>query len=257
MQLNNIFVSFKNVKKSFGQNHVLNGLNLEIPKNKISFIIGRSGEGKSVILKHIVGILNPDCGEIYIDGKLMSPEKQDNWNIVRKKIGFLFQDGALFDSLNVFENIAFPLKNHFKISFAKMQQEVEELLEIVGLPGIQYKDPSELSIGERKRVGLARALALKPKLLLYDEPTTSMDPFVSDLIDKLIFNTQKKLDDITTVVVSHDISSVFGLAEHIFLLHKGQIYFEGSAKDFEATEDALVKQFLSGGRKGPLEVPLA
>jgi phospholipid/cholesterol/gamma-HCH transport system ATP-binding protein len=123
MQLNNIFVSFKDVKKSFGQNHVLNGLNLEIPKNKISFIIGRSGEGKSVILKHIVGILNPDFGEIWIDGKVMSPDEQDNWNIVRKKIGFLFQDGALFDSLNVFENIAFPLKNHLKISFAKMRHE--------------------------------------------------------------------------------------------------------------------------------------
>lgn len=250
-------VSLINVKKSFGNNHVLNGLNAEIPKHKISFIIGRSGEGKSVTLKNIIGILKPDMGEIWIDGMPMHTATEDQWNEARKKIGILFQDGALFDSLTIFENVSFPIQNHFKMPQKKIEHEVEELLEIIGLPGIQNKFPPELSIGERKRVGLARALALKPQLLLYDEPTTSMDPLVSDLIDKLICTTQKKMDGITSVVVSHDITSVMNIAEYIFLLHKGKIYFHGTPKDFLSSPDELVRQFLTGGRKGPLEVPIA
>ncbi|KAB8037993.1 ATP-binding cassette domain-containing protein [Silvanigrella paludirubra] len=250
-------VSLIDVKKSFGNNHVLNGLNIEIPKHKISFIIGRSGEGKSVTLKNIIGILKPDSGEVWIDGFKMNDANEAKWNEARKKIGILFQDGALFDSLNIFENISFPIQNHLKMSLKDMETEVEKLLDIVGLPGIQNKYPPEISIGERKRVGLARALALKPQLLLYDEPTTSMDPLVSDLIDNLIYNTQKNLDGITSVVVSHDITSVMNIAEYIFLLHKGKIYFHGTAQEFASSKDELVRQFLTGGRKGPLEVPIA
>ncbi|APJ05157.1 ABC transporter ATP-binding protein [Silvanigrella aquatica] len=250
-------ISLINVKKSFGNNHVLNGLNLEIPKHKISFIIGRSGEGKSVTLKHFIGILKPDSGEIWIDGVQMKNAKEDEWIEVRKKIGILFQDGALFDSLTISENVSFPIQNHLKLSAIEIENVVSELLELVGLPGIENKYPPELSIGERKRVGLARALALKPQLLLYDEPTTSMDPLVSDLIDKLIYSTQKKMSGITSVVVSHDITSVMSIAEYIFLLHKGKIYFQGTPEDFRSSKDDLVKQFLTGGRNGPLEVPIA
>jgi phospholipid/cholesterol/gamma-HCH transport system ATP-binding protein len=250
-------VSLIEVKKSFGDNHVLNGLNIEIPKNKISFIIGRSGEGKSVTLKHVVGILKPNSGEIWIDGMSMLNANEDKWNKIRKKIGILFQDGALFDSLSIFENISFPIQNHLKIPMVQIEKEVEGLLEIVGLPGIQNKYPPELSIGERKRVGLARALALKPQLILYDEPTTSMDPLVSDLIDNLICSTQKKMSGISSIVVSHDITSVMNIAEYIFLLHKGKVYFQGTPEDFRLSSDELVRQFLTGGRKGPLEVPIA
>jgi phospholipid/cholesterol/gamma-HCH transport system ATP-binding protein len=229
---------------------------MEIPKNKISFIIGRSGEGKSVTLKHIVGLLEPDSGEVFIDGVSMFNATHDKWDEARKKIGILFQDGALFDSLNIFDNISFPIQNHLKTPINQIENEVKQLLEIVGLPGIQHKFPPELSIGERKRVGLARALALKPQLLLYDEPTTSMDPIVSDLIDNLIYSTQKKMDGITSVVVSHDITSVMNIADYIFLLHKGKIYFQGTPEDFRLSNDELVRQFLTGGRKGPLEVPI-
>jgi phospholipid/cholesterol/gamma-HCH transport system ATP-binding protein len=250
-------VSLIDLRRSFGENHVLNGLNIEIPKRKISFIIGRSGEGKSVTLKHVVGILKPDSGEIWIDGMPMHKASEDKWDEMRKKIGILFQDGALFDSLTIFENISFPIQNHLKMSMSQIENEVEGLLEIVGLPGIQNKFPPELSIGERKRVGLARALALKPQLLLYDEPTTSMDPLVSDLIDNLICSTQKKMSGITSVVVSHDITSVLNIAEYIFLLHKGKVYFQGTPEDFRLSNDELVRQFLTGGRKGPLEVPIA
>ena len=250
-------VSLIDLKKSFAKNHVLNGLNIEIPKHKISFIIGRSGEGKSVTLKHIVGILKPDSGEVWIDGLPMNKASEKTWDDMRKKIGILFQDGALFDSLTIFENISFPIQNHLKLHMSQIENEVENLLEIVGLPGIQNKYPTELSIGERKRVGLARALALKPQLLLYDEPTTSMDPLVADLIDKLICSTQKKMSGITSVVVSHDITSVMNIAEYIFLLHKGKIYFQGTPEDFRLSNDELVRQFLTGGRKGPLEVPIA
>lgn len=250
-------VSLIDVKKSFGNNHVLNGLTIEIPNHKISFIIGRSGEGKSVTLKHIIGILHPDSGEIWIDGSKMNHATEKQWDEARKKIGILFQDGALFDSLTIFENVAFPMQNHLKLTLKELEIEVEKLLDVVGLSGIQNKYPPEISIGERKRVGLARALALKPQLLLYDEPTTSMDPLVSDLIDNLIYNTQKNLNGITSVVVSHDITSVMNVAEYIFLLHKGKIYFQGTAQEFASSKDELVRQFLTGGRKGPLEVPIA
>src|SRR3989338_6897049 len=179
-------IIMKNLKKAFDKNVVLNDLNLEIPHGKISFIIGRSGEGKSVTIKHIVGILHPDSGEIYVNGISMHDATLKTWEQVRKEIGILFQEGALFDSLNVFENVSFPITNHLKVSDSDLKKEVENLLELVGLPGIEKKYPAELSMGEKKRVGLARALALKPKLLLYDEPTTGMDPLVSDFIDALI-----------------------------------------------------------------------
>lgn len=250
-------VSFVEVKKSFGNNHVLNGLNIEIPRNKISFVVGRSGEGKSVTLKNMIGLLTPDSGQIYINNVNMINASPLEWDAVRQKIGILFQDGALFDSLTIFENVSFPLQNHLKLSLGDMEKEVEKLLDLIGLPGIQDKYPPELSIGERKRVGLARALALKPQLLLYDEPTTSMDPLVSDLIDNLIMNTQKNLDGITSVVVSHDITSVMNVADYIFLLHKGKIYFRGTPSEFSSSQDELVRQFLTGGRKGPLEVPIS
>lgn len=249
-------IVLKNVKKSFGTKVVLNDLNLEIPMGKISFIIGRSGEGKSVTIKHLVGILRPDQGEIYVHNTPVHNATESTWEHIRKKVGILFQEGALFDSLNVFENISFPLSNHMHMNHTSLEQEVERLLDLVGLPGIEKKYPGELSMGEKKRIGLARALALKPSILLYDEPTTGMDPLVSDFIDALIKNTQKTIPHMTSVVISHDITSIMNVAEHIFLLHEGKIYFHGSPQDFRSTDDILVKQFLTGSKNGPLEVPL-
>lgn len=252
----NSYIQLNGVTKKFGTKLVLDNLSLTIPQGKISFIIGRSGEGKSVTLKHIVGILKPDSGEIFIGGQAMHTATEREWELRRKKIGILFQEGALFDSMTVWENISFPIVNHLKMSDDEIDKTVENLLESVGLKGLASKYPAELSIGERKRVGLARALALNPELLLYDEPTTSMDPFVSDLIDTLILEMSQKMEGLTSVVISHDVVSMRKVADYIFLLHQGQIYFEGVPSDFENSEDPLVKQFMNGELQGPLEVPL-
>ncbi len=245
-------VEFRDVHKTFGKHPVLRGLSVGIPRGKITFVIGQSGEGKSVTLKHTVGILKPDFGEIVFDGKSMAGASTEEWIEARKKIGILFQDGALFDSLSVFENVVFPLREFTSLSEPELKKECAYLLELVGLPGRENAFPAELSIGEKKRTGLARALALKPKLLLYDEPTTSMDPLISELIDALIVDTQKRIPGLTSVVVSHDVGSILEVAEHIVLLVKGKVYKEGDAQEFKASTDALVQQFLSGSQTGPL-----
>lgn len=249
-------IQVKNLCKSFGSHVVLDKLNLNIPKGKISYIVGRSGEGKSVTIKHLVGLLKPDGGEIYIEGIRVDNTTEKVWTEIRKKIGILFQDGALFDSINVCENVAFPLMNHTNQSLDTITARVKELLQMVELPHIETKYSSELSIGERKRVGMARALALNPDILFYDEPTTNMDPLISDLIDKLIITTQKKLKNLTSIVISHDIASMMQIADMIFLLHQGKIYFSGTPDDFKKSTDPLIVQFLSGSLKGPLDVPL-
>lgn len=256
MEQTQFCIQAKNVCKAFGSHVVLNKLNLNIPKGKISYIVGRSGEGKSVTVKHLVGLLKPDNGEIFIENIPTSHATEQTWTEIRKKIGILFQDGALFDSINVFENIAFPLMNHTTQSMEYITKRVKELLNMVELPNFESKYSSELSIGERKRIGMARALALNPEILFYDEPTTNMDPLISDLIDRLILHNQKTIKNLTSVVISHDIPSMMHVADMIFLLHQGKIYFSGTPNDFKNSSDLLVQQFLSGSLKGPLDVPL-
>jgi phospholipid/cholesterol/gamma-HCH transport system ATP-binding protein len=241
-------VSFRNVHKTFGTNRVLQGLTLDIPRNRISFVIGRSGEGKSVTLKHIVGILRPDIGQVLIDNEDMSNATEEQWIHCRKKMGLLFQDGALFDSLSVAENISFAMNEETR---------VVELLELVGLPGQAQKYPPQLSIGEKKRVGLARALALSPQLLMYDEPTTGMDPMISELIDELISRMQKTISGLTSVVISHDLRSIMSVAEHIIFLHEGRVLLQGPPSVFESSTDPILIQFLSGSSSGPLSRPIA
>jgi len=258
-------VEFKDVHKTFGSNKVLRGLTLRIPERKITFIIGRSGEGKSVLIKHIVGILKPDKGRVAFDDDDMTDAKPREWERARRKIGLLFQDGALFDSLSVAENVAFALMEgggekedgRKKLSLAEKNARVEELLTKVGLPGISSKFPTALSIGEKKRVGLARALALNPKLLLYDEPTTGMDSLVSELIDTLIAETQSKTEGLSSVVISHDTRSILRVAEDIVFLHEGRVYLQGPPAAFRESDDPVIRQFLSGSAQGPLSRPIA
>lgn len=250
-------IEFVDVKKAFGSQRVLRGLSLSVPRNRITFIIGRSGEGKSVTLKHIVGILHPNSGTIRVLGREVKRGDRAGWAEVRKGIGLLFQDGALFDSLTVFENVAFPLREAGYRDGAKLNTRVADLLEQVGLPGLEQAFPATLSIGEKKRVGLARALALQPEILLYDEPTTSMDPLVSELIDNLIVETQKKNPSMTSVVISHDLPSILGIAEYIVLLHEGRAYAQGTPEEFRVNSDPVVRQFLSGDRNGPLSNVIA
>lgn len=226
---------------------------MHIPQGKITFIVGKSGEGKSVTIKHIMGLLRPDAGKIIVDGEDVTALPPEKLRSSRRKFGMLFQQAALFDSLTIGENVLFPLKEHTKLPLADMLQRVEEVLRQVGLPNMQHKYPNELSTGEKKRVGLARALATKPKILLYDEPTTGMDPLVSEMIDELIVQVNEQERGLTSVVISHDLKAAMATAEHIVMLYKGKIILFGSPATFAKSDDAIVRQFFSGRVEGPME----
>ncbi len=239
-------ISIRKLTKKFGTQTVLNALDFEIPKGKITVIIGRSGEGKSVLLKHFMGLIEPDSGSVVVDGQNVFDLDAQGLNLLRKKFGMLFQNAALFDSMTVYENVAFPLVEHTELSDKARRARVIELLSLVGLKEmVMKKFPSELSGGMRKRVGLARSIALNPEILLYDEPTTGLDPVMTDVVDHLILETQQKLG-ITSVVISHDIQAAFAIADKIAMLHEGKIFMEGTPADFQKCTVPLVKNFLEG-----------
>lgn len=242
-------IELKNIHKSFQAHQVLKGVNLTIPRAKITVIIGRSGEGKSVLLKHLMGLIQPDCGDVIVDDCRLNELDDKGLKNFRKRFGMLFQNAALFDSMNVFDNVAFPLLEHTLMTPAQIHHRVHEVLGLVGLHDISNKMPSELSGGMKKRAGLARAIALLPQILLYDEPTTGLDPIMTDAIDQLILNTQKKLG-ITSVVISHDIEATFKIADKVAMLHEGVILLEGDEKTFRCSEHPFVKQFLEGKATG-------
>jgi len=232
----------KNLVKSFNGQQVLKGINLEIPASQITVIIGGSGTGKSVLLKHIVGLVEPDSGEIFFDGLNLLELGRDEMNEVRMCFGMLFQDSALFDSMTVFENIAFPLRQHRKFSERELREIVKERLVDINLSGIEEKYPSELSGGMRKRVGLARAIVLDPEVILYDEPTTGLDPVMARAIDDLIVSTQQRLQA-TTIIISHDIHSSLRIANKIAMLHDGRVVAEGDPNSFLKSNNKVVTQF--------------
>lgn len=246
-------IEFRNVFKSFGSNHVLNGLNLSIPEGKITFIVGKSGEGKSVTIKHIMGLMKPTSGEVIVDNEDIGTYDKKKIRDYRKKFGMLFQHAALFDSLTVRENIYFPLREQTNLPSKDWDERVSDVLDQVGLPGIEEKFPSQLSTGEKKRVGLARALVAKPNTILYDEPTTGMDPLISEMIDDLIVEVSKRNSGLTSIVISHDLKAALATAENIVMLYKGKIALEGQPKDFRETNDPIVRQFFSGKVEGPME----
>ncbi len=233
------------LNKSFRSQRVLKDLNLTIPTGQTTVIIGRSGGGKSVLLKHIIGLIRPDSGEIWIDDEEINRLKERDLYRIRKRFGMLFQEGALFDSMNVGENVAFPLREHQKISEYEITKVVAEKLALVGLSGIEEKMPSELSGGMRKRVALARAIALEPDILLFDEPTTGLDPIMTASIDQLIIATQKRFQ-MTCVVISHDIQSVFRIAHNIAMLYEGEIVEQGPPEVFRQSTNQIVQDFLLG-----------
>jgi phospholipid/cholesterol/gamma-HCH transport system ATP-binding protein len=246
-------IYFKDVSKAFGKHRVLDHLDLHIPKGRVTFIIGKSGEGKSVTIKHIMGLLKPDSGRIVVDGQDITDYDVERLRNYRRMFGMLFQHAALFDSLTVGENVLFPLKEHVKMPLPQMLKRVEEVLVQVGLPNIQHKYPPELSTGEKKRVGLARALVHRPKVILYDEPTTGMDPLVSEMIDELIVQLNREEKELTSVVISHDLKAAMATAENIIFLYKGKIALAGAPDDFRASKDPVVRQFFAGKVEGPME----
>jgi len=233
------------VNKSFRSQQVLQDLNLTIPTGQTTVIIGRSGGGKSVLLKHIMGLIRPDSGEIWIDDEEINRLSQRNLYRVRRRFGMLFQEGALFDSMSVGENVAFPIREHKRMSHSEIEKLVAEKLALVGLQEIENKLPSELSGGMRKRVALARAMALDPDIMLFDEPTTGLDPIMTASIDHLIIETQKRFQ-MTCVVISHDIQSVFRIAHNVFMLYEGKIIEGGTPEVFRQSDNKIVQDFLLG-----------
>lgn len=245
-------IELRKVSKSFNGKQVLENIDLTIEEGSTTVIIGGSGQGKSVILKHIIGLLKPDEGEIIYSGKDISKINDIELNEVRKDFGFLFQFSALFDSMTVEENVGFPLRENTRMKESEIAEIVSQRLIDVGLNDVEKKMPSELSGGMQKRVGLARALAMSPKTIIYDEPTTGLDPILSDTINTLIRDTQIKFG-VTSIVSSHDIPGIYKIADKVALLHNGKIHFFGTNEELRKSKDEYVVQFLSGSSKGPVK----
>jgi phospholipid/cholesterol/gamma-HCH transport system ATP-binding protein len=241
------------VHKSFGNQAVLKGLNLEIPAGQITAVIGPSGEGKSVLIKHMIGLLTPDSGQIEVEGESILNLSRSRLNKIREKFGMLFQNAALFDSMTVFENVAFPLEEKTSLSKDEIRERVNSALENVGLKNAGQKYTDELSGGMKKRVGLARALLLNPKIILFDEPTTGLDPIIKRAIHQLIRDTQEKFG-FTAVIVSHEIPEIFDIAHNVAMLYQGEILQFGSAAEIMQSQNPVVRQFISGSLEGPIRL---
>jgi phospholipid/cholesterol/gamma-HCH transport system ATP-binding protein len=244
-------IEARKVVKSFNGRVVLNQLSLSIHKGETIVIIGRSGCGKSVFLKHLIGILRPDDGEVVVEGVNVSSLSAKQLNLLRMRFGMLFQGSALFDSLTVGENVGFALAEHTELSYKAIRERAEESLELVGLKGIQDLRPSELSGGMKKRVGLARAICVRPEILLYDEPTTGLDPIMADAINDLIVQLHDQLK-VTSVVVTHDMTSAYKVGNRIAMMYGGQITQVGSPEDIRGSKDPVVRQFITGSAVGPM-----
>jgi len=237
-------IEIKNLHKFFGENKVLRGVNLEIDTGETIVIIGRSGCGKSVLIKHIVGLLYPDEGYVKVEGQKVDEMTMQELYTLRRKFGFLFQGSALFDSMTVEENIALPLvESGNDFARVELDKRVAEKLELVGMRGVQKLKPAELSGGMKKRVGLARALITDPDYIIYDEPTTGLDPIMSDSIDGLIKDLTDKLN-VTSIVVTHDMYSVKNVANQVAMMHEGKIYFLGSPSELLSSNDKIIKEFI-------------
>lgn len=239
-----------NVCKSFrsGRDQVLKNITIDFPPGKLTYILGSSGAGKSVTLKHILGLLHPDSGEVWVAGREMSTLSGKVLSDHRKVFGVLFQNSALFDDMTVFENVAFPLREHTRLSESEIQEKVETSLNILGMPGGYDKFPNEISGGMRKRVGLARAIIREPSVLLYDEPTTGLDPVTRDTVDGLIETLKRRLS-LTSIVISHDIPSALLLADRIAFLYKGEMVFFGTPAEFRQASHPIIQEFLQADRR--------
>jgi phospholipid/cholesterol/gamma-HCH transport system ATP-binding protein len=244
-ETSNAIIRLINVHKSFGSLDVLHGVSLEFPTSQTTVVLGPSGGGKSVMLKHIAGLLRPDAGEVWFESSRVDQLSEKMLGPIRRQIGFLFQQSALFDSMSVGENIAFPLEQLTTQSKSEISQRVEEVLSMVGLAHTTQKMPADLSGGQRKRVALARAIVLKPKVILYDEPTTGLDPIRADVINELILKLQQELQ-VTSIVVTHDLTSAFHIADSLVMLQDGNILLNDTPERFRQSDHPVVKRFLAG-----------
>jgi len=243
-------INIRHLKKVFGTKEVLKDVNLNIEEKKLTYILGLSGQGKSTIIKHIVGLLKPTSGEILVDGVDVGKADLKTLYEIRKKVGFTFQEGALFDSMNILDNVAFPLREHTKMKEKEIKEKVFKTLEMVGLDAnrVAYLYPHELSGGMRKRAATARAIILTPKYILYDEPTSGLDPIISDRITKMIENLTRE-HKMTSIVISHDLKETFKSADFVAMLYEGYIIEYGSVEEFKNSKNPVVRAFIEGDSK--------
>ena len=244
-------IQFRKVSKRLGRKEVLRGIDLDVAPGESLVIIGRSGTGKSVLLKHVVGLLRPDDGTVHVNGVDVASLEEKELLELREQMGMLFQGGALFDSMTIGENVGLALREHTPLPNQQIEIVVSEKLALVGLTGSEASHPSSLSGGMKKRAALARALALNPKIMLYDEPTTGLDPITADVINRLIRRLQERLK-ITSIAVTHDMRSAYHIADRIAMLHEGRIHAMGTPDQIQATRDPIVRQFIEGSSEGPL-----
>tara|TARA_B100000586_G_scaffold269684_1_gene249370 strand:+ start:819 stop:1670 length:852 start_codon:yes stop_codon:yes gene_type:complete len=244
-------IRVEGLRKSFGDLKVLRGVNLSVSKGESMVVIGGSGTGKSVLIKHIIGLLRPDEGKVVVKGAVISESDRSDLNELRRSMGMLFQQAALFDSMTVGDNVAFELRQHTSMGEEEVSDRVEEMLTMVGLSRLQDKWPADLSGGMKKRAGLARALAIGPEIILYDEPTTGLDPILADQINDLIRDLQKRLN-VTSVTITHDMISAYKIADRIAMLHKGRIEEVGTPGEIQDSSNPIVQQFIHGRAEGPI-----
>lgn len=247
-------IEFRDIHKSFGSKKILRGLSMEVGKKEVFFIIGTSGVGKSVTIKHLIGLLRVDQGEIHFDGERIDNLSEKNFYPVRKRIGMVFQHATLFDSMTLRENVALPLRKHMKLGTKAALSKADELLERVHMMDFAAELPAALSDGMRKRAAIARTLAMKPEVVLFDEPTTGLDPVSARRVDRLIRELSDDLN-VTSIVVSHDLASIFSIADRIAFIYQGQVYRCGSRQEFEESKDEIIRQFIGGKSHGPMETP--
>jgi len=250
-QNNGHLIQVRELYKSFDELDVLRGTNLAVRTGESMVVIGGSGSGKSVLIKHIMGLLRPDAGSVTVDGLTVADLKRSELSEMRRRMGMLFQYAALFDSMTVGENVAFTLRQHTKMKEKEVQERVEEVLAMVGLSGVQSKWPAELSGGMKKRAGLARAIALGPEIMLYDEPTTGLDPILADQINELILDLQERLH-VTSVTITHDMVSAYKTADRIAMLYEGRIEEVGTPEQIQNSSNPVVQQFIHGRGEGPI-----
>jgi phospholipid/cholesterol/gamma-HCH transport system ATP-binding protein len=243
------FIRYLDLHKSFEDKRVLRGVDLAVRRGETVVVLGGSGSGKSVLIRHTIGLHKPDSGEVWVDGREITNCDEEELIATRKKVGMLFQAGALFDSMTVGENVSYGLREHTDWSVDKVEKRVEEVLHLVELERVEDLMPSDLSGGMRKRVALARAIAMAPRAILYDEPTTGLDPITANTINHLICNLQKRLG-VTSIVVTHDIHSAFTVGDRIAFLHEGRIHFDGSVAEAKRSGEPLLRNFLQGGGYG-------
>ena len=246
-------IVFQGIYKSFGDNHVLRGVDLSVDPGEVFFIIGQSGAGKSVLVKHLIGLLRPDEGRVYLDGQDVTDLKEKEFYPIRKRCAMVFQNSTLFDSMTLLENVALPIRKHMGVDEEEARRLAGEKLKLVGMQRYGDRFPADFGDGMRKKVAIARALTLDPEFVIFDEPTTGIDPISAAMVDKLIRHLSDNVG-VTSIVISHDLRSIFGIADRIAMLYQGKLRLDGTQEAFQTSDDPIIQQFIQGLPDGPMEV---